>query len=47
MEYIFRMVAEATEEAILNSLVCANEISLNNENKRLSLRDIYFDKIKN
>lgn len=47
MEYIFRMVAEATEEAILNSLVCANETSLNNEKKRLSLRDIYFDKIKN
>ena len=43
MEYIFRMVAEATEEAVLNSLVCSEETSLKGKETRYSLKDIYFE----
>ena len=44
MEYIFRMVAEATEEAVLNSLVTSDETSLEGKETRYSLKDIYFEK---
>lgn len=45
MEYIFRMVAEATEEAVLNSLVTSEETHLEGKETRYSLKDLYFKEV--
>ena len=39
LDYIFRQVADATEEAILNSLICAETTTLQNKKTRYSLKD--------
>ena len=43
LEYVFRQVEDATEEAILNSLITAETTSLIGKKTRYSLKDLYFN----
>lgn len=43
LDYVFKMVAEATEEAILNSLSTAKTTSYKNGKTRYSLTDLYLN----
>ena len=43
LNYAFKQVADATEEAILNSLACAHTVKGYNGTTRYSLKDVYLD----